>query len=320
MTGSTVVPIGLKTRMDDRMKVALNAMPVAISWNRIDDGVVEFMNQRFTDLTGYTLADAGNVEDLIRNTFAVRQQADAAIAGINSLRLQVLLEPFEFPQEEVIMATKAGKLVPTRFSGVMLPDANISLAMFVDISSEKEREEHLHAIAAQDPLTGLHNRRAFDAAFADALNASRHHEAVGLIVMDLDGLKPVNDAFSHTAGDAVLRHFADLLRSTFRRTDVVARWGGDEFAVLIRNPCSRSDVAVALSRLENALQEPILVRATSVKVGVSSGIAFYPQDAQNLSDLYQVADEAMYACKRRKREPNQSGLVRFQKCDWAPEQ
>lgn len=76
MTSSTVVPIGLKTRMDDRMKVALNAMPVAISWNRIDDGVVEFMNQRFTALTGYTLAEAGTVADLITKTFAERPQAD----------------------------------------------------------------------------------------------------------------------------------------------------------------------------------------------------------------------------------------------------
>jgi diguanylate cyclase (GGDEF)-like protein len=302
MNSSTVVPIGLKTRLDDRMKVALNAMPVAISWSRIDDDVVEFMNRRFTDVTGYTLAEAGTVADLIRRLFANRQQADHAVAQLDSLRGQNLLEPFEFPQEEVPIVTKAGKLLPTRFSGVMLPEANMSLAMFVDISAEKEREERLQAIAGQDPLTGLYNRRAFDAAFAETLNMSRHQETVGLIVMDLDGLKPVNDTHGHSAGDAVLRHFADLLRSTFRSSDLVARWGGDEFAVLIRHPCSRTNVAVALSRLEKAVAKPITIGDAQVSVGVSSGIAFYPDDAQNLSELYRIADDAMYSAKRRKRD------------------
>ncbi|WP_108398065.1 GGDEF domain-containing protein [Devosia submarina] len=301
MKSSTVVPIGLKTRLDDRMKVALNAMPVAISWSRIDDDVVEFMNRRFTDVTGYTLAEAGTVADLIRRLFANRQQANHAVVQLNRLRGQNLLEPFEFPQEEVPIVTRAGKLLPTRFSGVMLPEANMSLAMFQYISAEKEREERLQAIAGQDPLTGLYNRRAFDAAFAEALNMSRHQETVGLIVMDLDGLKPVNDTHGHSAGDAVLRHFADLLRSTFRSSDLVARWGGDEFAVLIRHPCSRTNVAVALSRLEKAVAKPITIGDGQVSVGVSSGIAFYPDDAQNLSELYRIADDAMYSAKRRKR-------------------
>jgi diguanylate cyclase (GGDEF)-like protein len=302
MNSSTVVPIGLKTRLDDRMKVALNAMPVAISWSRIDDDVVEFMNRRFTAVTGYSLAEAGTVSDMISRLFAVREQADHAIEQLNGLRGQNLVEPFEFPQEEVLITTKAGKLLPTRFSGVMLPEANMSLAMFVDISAEKEREERLQVIAGQDPLTGLHNRRAFDAAFAEALNMSRHGETIGLIVMDLDGLKPINDNHGHWAGDAALRHFADVLKATFRRGDVVARWGGDEFAVLLRHPCSRSDVAIALSRVEKALETPLDLSGAKVNVGVSSGTAFYPDDAQNLAGLYQIADEAMYLAKRRKRD------------------
>ena len=300
MIQRTVVPIGLKTRLDDRMKVALNAMPVAVSWYRIDDGRVEFMNQRFTTLFGYTLAEAGTAAAMITRTFAAPEQAEAAIAAIEGLRSQVLLEPFEFPSEEVVIVTKAGQRVPTRFSGMMLPEANMSLAMFVDISAEKEREARLAAIAAQDPLTGLPNRRAFDAAFAEALNTSHHNAAVGLIVMDLDGLKPINDSLGHLAGDEVLQRFADLLRSTFRRTDLVARWGGDEFAILIRQPCSRGDVAIALSRLEKALEQPLMVRGQAVRLGVSSGISFYPEDGQNLARLYQLADEAMYTSKRRK--------------------
>lgn len=301
MNSSTVVPIGLKTRLDDRMKVALNAMPVAVAWSRINDDVVEFMNRRFTAVTGYTLPEAGTVSDMIVKLFAVREQANFAIKRLNNLRAQNLLEPFEFSQEEVLITTKSGKLLPTRFSGVMLPEANMSLAMFVDISAEKEREQRLQVIAGQDSLTGLHNRRAFDAAFAEALNMSRHNETIGLIVMDLDGLKPINDTHGHSAGDAALRHFAEVLKATFRRGDVVARWGGDEFAVLLRHPCSRSDVAVAISRLEKALEAPMDLGGTKVRVSVSSGLAFYPDDAQNLAELYQIADEAMYAAKRQKR-------------------
>lgn len=300
MSASVVVPIGLKTRMDDRMKVALNAMPVAICWSRIDDGVVEFMNQRFIDLTGATLSDAGTVAALITRTFAIREQADAAVRALDSLRAAALVEPVEFPEEEVLMVTGAGGTVPTRFSGVLLPEANISLAIFVDISAEKAREARLSVIAGQDALTGLYNRRAFDAAFAEALNLSQRDETLGLVVMDLDGLKTVNDTLGHLAGDAVLRHFADLLRSAFRRTDVVARWGGDEFAVLMRHPCSRADAATAVARLEQALEEPVVLQGTTVRVGVSSGIALYPDDALNLSRLGEIADEAMYSSKRWK--------------------
>jgi diguanylate cyclase (GGDEF)-like protein len=300
MSNSSVVPIGLKTRMDDRLKVALNAMPVAVAWSRIDDGIVEFMNKRFTALCGYTLADVSTVAELIRKTFAVAEQAEAALAVMSSLRSQVLLEAFEYPPEEILIATKEGAHVPTRFSGVMLPEANMSLAILVDITAEKDREAGLFLMATQDPLTGLCNRRAFDAAFADALNTSHRDQAVGLIVMDLDGLKAVNDRLGHSAGDAVLRHFAELLRSTFRKSDVVSRWGGDEFAVLIGHPCSRTEVAAALSRLEKALEAPILLQGIEVSVGVSSGMAFYPDDAQNLTRLYHIADEAMYASKHRK--------------------
>ena len=302
MSSGNVVPIGFKTRIDDRLRVALNAMPVAVSWNRLDDARVEFINRQFTTLFGYTLDDVSDVYQLMKMMFADRDQVEHAVRDTHEILASGLTEELSFPAKEVEIICKNGSRLTTLFSGVMLPEANMSLATFVDITEAKQLQANLASLANQDQLTGLVNRRSFDAELARVIGQSPADQPFGLVVMDLDGMKEVNDTYGHQAGDVVLKHFADLMRKTFRTTDCVSRWGGDEFAAIVRHPASRADVDAAAVRLEQALARPALVGATSVPVQVSIGSAYFPEDANEITALYDVADARMYEAKRRHKD------------------
>ncbi|WP_108459742.1 GGDEF domain-containing protein [Devosia naphthalenivorans] len=153
-------------------------------------------------------------------------------------------------------------------------------------------------------MTGLVNRRLFDLELAQTVSQSFPGQSFGVLVMDIDAFKAINDNHGHVAGDIVLKHFAKLMRTTFRSGDCVSRWGGDEFAVIVRHPTSRGDVDTAAKRLREAvLERPVNVGAAEIPISVSVGIAYYPEDADSMTDLYSVADARMYEAKRRKKAP-----------------
>ena len=302
MNTSRVVPIGLKTRMDDRIRAALNAMPVAVSWYRMDDGRVEFINRRFTELFGYTPDAVDDVYELMRKILVDPVQAERAIEGSRRLIASGIVDEVRLPSEEMEAYRRDGTRVFTSFSGVMLPEANMCLATFMDITDAKTLRDQLAELANQDQLTGLVNRRYFDLKLAQTINHSLPNQPFGVVVIDLDDFKGINDNHGHVAGDIVLKHIANLMRECFRASDCVSRWGGDEFAVIIQHPTSREDVNTAATRLRRALTEhPVTVNGSEFVIEASIGVAYYPDDAQAMTGLYNVADARMYEEKRRKK-------------------
>jgi len=163
-----------------------------------------------------------------------------------------------------------------------------------------ERQQHLARMerhALEDALTGLGNRRAFEQALARTLDrARRHDEAFALVILDLDGLKAVNDHLGHAAGDALLRDFAHALRSHVRGHDLLFRLGGDEFALLVPAPDAPLP-DVLLQRVERAVAS---IRATHARADVSAGVALFPEDGRDAHRLLRAADDRMYANKRGK--------------------
>ena len=176
------------------------------------------------------------------------------------------------------------------------------------IAEQQKHLAHFERLAVTDELTGLLNRRGFEAEIRRTTAAARrYHEKGVLITIDLDGFKPVNDSHGHAAGDAVLRHVAKLLGDNVRATDSLGRLGGDEFAILL----TRTTWQAGLQRAEafDALFNGAAVQwaGRTITVGASFGFQTYGPD-DDLGQLLIHADNAMYATKRARAatEPNRA--------------
>jgi diguanylate cyclase (GGDEF)-like protein len=163
----------------------------------------------------------------------------------------------------------------------------------------RQREEQLEHLATHDPLTGLANRTLFLDHLEQALAADTDldsNRTCAVLFIDLDGFKHINDTHGHRAGDTVLTTVAARLRRNLRAGDLPARFGGDEFAVLLHGITSSTDSRIAADRLISALREPIDIDDTSVTIGASIGIAHHSTGA-TADDVIRDADTAMYAAK-----------------------
>jgi diguanylate cyclase (GGDEF)-like protein len=163
----------------------------------------------------------------------------------------------------------------------------------VDITQRKRNERAIQAEALRDPLTGLFNRRGFEAHGTEAINESEHG---AVLFLDLDGFKSINDNFGHTAGDALLKAFGHRLEFCLRPEDVLGRLGGDEFAIVMPN-VSVDDVRNIAQRLLQTASEAYIIQGQEIQCTASVGIALMPRHGDELWQLLNVADEAMYSAR-----------------------
>lgn len=182
------------------------------------------------------------------------------------------------------VATESGRLV---------------MAVVRDITSRKLLEAQLAHRALHDPLTGLANRTLFFDRLRQAMQqARRDRRQVALVMLDLDQFKSVNDLHGHQAGDDVLRKVAARLARGLRGTDTVARIGGDEFAWVLPGVSGRQSAMVMLVKLLRAVPARVVSGGRSIDVGVSAGLALFPDDGADVDALMRVADVELYAAKR----------------------
>jgi len=175
------------------------------------------------------------------------------------------------------------------------------------LEAEEAESRRLEELALIDSLTRVGNRNFFNIRLDHALNrARRQNESIGLLYMDLDGFKTINDSRGHAAGDQVLREVARRLMETARDADTVVRLGGDEFAVIMETGVSQQGAEILANRIEEALARPVPVNDAIVSIGVSVGIAHFPDDGDSADDLLHAADSAMYIKKSRPRDGAQS--------------
>ena len=205
-----------------------------------------------------------------------------------------------------------------------LPKYVVAIGMILILL--EDQIEHNRFLALHDELTGLPNRRLFADRLANALErARRTGSQAALLLIDLDQFKQVNDTMGHHIGDELLKHLGRLFAGRVRRTDTVARTGGDEFSVVLEQPVSRSDALRVARTLTQLLEDPILLERSTVRVGASVGIAVFPDDAADAEALCIAADLRMYASKRaaRSREeqsaPSPALVDRFQATGSDPE-
>jgi len=173
------------------------------------------------------------------------------------------------------------------------------IALQQDITLRSREQEQDHYLAYHDLLTGLPNRAQFQELLKQAmLHATHADEMLAVMFLDLDKFKPVNDTFGHDIGDRLLQAVAERLQAALRRSDTVARIGGDEFAVLSQGLPGMEVPITLASKLVSVIRQPFIIDDHKLSIGVSVGIAIYPVDGSTLEDLMKRADQAMYAAKQ----------------------
>ncbi|NJN46563.1 MAG: EAL domain-containing protein [Candidatus Competibacteraceae bacterium] len=253
-----------------------------------------FVNKAFTQVTGYSR------HEVIGQTPAILKSGshDPAFYA----RIWESLQATEQWQGEISNQRKDGTTYTQWLNLNQVRDqaGKIShyVGMFTDISQRKQQELWVQFLTHHDPLTGLANRLLLQKRFGEALNrAGRHQQVVGLLLIDLDHFKTINDSLGHALGDALLNEVAQRLRTCTRESDLVARLGGDEFGVLL-DPLSHSqDAATPARKFLDVLTQPFKFDDHVLYISASVGISCYPTDGNDVQTLLKNADTALYRAK-----------------------
>ncbi len=179
----------------------------------------------------------------------------------------------------------------------------ILVAVARDISERKEAEQRLLKLAHFDTLTGLPNRSQFYEALNHAIAQAREHGwSVGVLFVDVDRFKTINDTLGHPVGDELLRQFSSRLVDCLRMRDTIGRFGGDEFAAILMLPDGAQNAVAVVDKIRESLRRPFDLKGHEVTVTASIGIAVFPDDGDDADTLIQYADTAMYRAKEAGRD------------------
>ena len=260
------------------------------------DGIVVDANPPMCELIGYTL-------DEMRG----RPTMDF-IAHEHVAKVAAVMASGQETAYESVLADKAGRQIPVEFivRTMLRNGERLRMTIVRDLRDRHAAQARIHHLAHHDTLTGLPNRMSFMEQLDHLLMGARTHGSrLALLFIDLDHFKRVNDSLGHLVGDTLLRTVAARITSSLRATDIVARFGGDEFMVLLPGlPVHGergTDVEEVAQKLLAAIEVPLIAEGRPISVTPSVGIALYPDDGDSPHDLVKHADTAMYLAKSRGR-------------------
>jgi diguanylate cyclase (GGDEF)-like protein/PAS domain S-box-containing protein len=252
-------------------------------------------NRRFADMWAIPFVCVGGDDARPLSTVtAMMKDGEAFLARVRHL--------YEHPEEAGSdeLETKDGRFIERHTAGMRTPDGRYlgRVWFFRDITARRAAEEQIRHSARHDGLTGLANRRVFAEAINRAIaSARRGSRTFAVLYLDLDHFKDVNDTLGHPIGDELLCAVAGRLRSNVRETDTVARFGGDEFAVIAADIEEPSDAAILADALLRELARPYAIKGNDVRCGASIGIVVYGPDEPDAETLLAHADLALYRAK-----------------------
>ncbi len=295
----THLDISISKQHEEELQVTASVFKAAREGITITspDGTIIAVNDAFTRITGYSRAEAiGQNPRILKShrqdgTFYADFWKKLLESGSWAGELWNQRKNGDvYPSMLTVTSVRNAQAKPTHFVGV-----------FSDISHQKNYETRLEQMAYYDELTGLPNRSLLVDRLKQALTRARRHGGCVIVAyIDLDGFKEINDTHGHEAGDQVLTETAARLVSTMREEDTVARFGGDEFVIVLSERSDASQLPLIMSRLIARICEPILLEDEStVQVSASIGIVQQPPDGELEADLLiRQADQAMYQAKQ----------------------
>lgn len=283
-------------RARKKYETVFDVTPLALSVATLEEGSFLEINEGFERLYGYERETVlGKTVDELdiwaapreREQIVRRLEDAGAVNGV-----------------EVQLRTKSGELIEALFSArrITIDGRDCVVTAVNDITDRVAAEKELERLALHDPLTGLHNRSVFEDRLDHALERARREDThVGVLFLDIDRFKVVNDSLGHSVGDALLQEAADRLRGCVREADTVARMGGDEFAVLLEAVENEAEAEEAAGRVAEAFQRPFQVAGTEIPAEVSIGLALsHHEGVEEADDLLRFSDVAMYRMKEVK--------------------
>jgi diguanylate cyclase (GGDEF)-like protein/PAS domain S-box-containing protein len=265
------------------------------------------VNPAFTEITGYSAEEAiGKTPRLMRSEHHPAEFYQALWRSLESSGRW---------QGEIWNRRKSGEVFCEWLTIIRVVCDNAEgpyfVALFTDITELRRKDERIHRLAFRDPLTGLPNRSLALDRLQHAIDmARRSARPLGAMLIDLDRFKTVNDVFGHDIGDLLLKAVAERLAGMFRSSDTVARLGGDEFLVIMEEASEPEECAALAERVIRNISEPIEIQGRAIQIGASVGMAFCPNDAEEVTTLIKHADVAMYAAKA-----DGKGVFRFFRTD-----
>ena len=266
------------------------------------DSKIIAVNKAFSEISGYSEAEAVGQRPSFRRS--ERQDKHFYRAMWDAIRRDGRW------QGEIWNRRKSGEVYPEwmTISIVRDDEGNIGnyVAVFSDITNIKRSQMQLDHMAHHDPLTDLPNRTLLDDRLSQLINrARRHNSNIGVLFIDLDRFKNVNDTLGHPTGDILLQDVARRLQGLLRGQDTVARLGGDEFIILIED-MGKPEVAEAVAaKVIDTLSRPFTVQSQELYIGASIGISIFPDDGDDAATLIKHADAAMYRAKEQGRNTYQ---------------
>ena len=286
---------------EERLRNILNHMPIGVTL--VQDGAIVFRNDRHVQICGYGAEDAPDVDTWWRLVIPDAQQrqrtlqawqaaCDAARAGNDGV----------IRATECVITSKAGHSRTIELSGVMLEDCYI--VSMIDQSQRKEAQEEIRYLAYNDLLTGLPNRRLLMDRLQQTLAVSARHQRCGAVLMlDLDNFKTINEVRGHDVGDRLLSEVAGRLRGCMHEDDTLARHGGDEFVVVLKDLGAHPQEAAARAeemgqKILAAMREPFQVDGDEPHhTTLSVGITMFQGMRESADELLKRSDLAMYEAK-----------------------
>lgn len=277
----------------EEIELVFNTSPDAAIISRFSDGLIVQVNEGFCTLSGFSREEVigkSSHELGIWKNLQDRQRLINELEKSGTIsNCEILFQKKDGSTRHSLMSAKI----------INLHDCKHIISLTKDISERKRMEEQIRHMANHDALTGLPTLRLFNDRLSMAIkDAERKRTSIAVMFLDLDDFKSVNDHFGHEIGDKVLKEVAVCLCACLRQTDTAARVGGDEFLIIAPGNNARKSALRIAEKVISCIPRPIVLEGIQVEIGISIGIALYPEDGTEMRKLIKMADEAMYRIKK----------------------